>query len=271
MRSHFPWKDSSFCLIGRRKSLMIMSAWLAAILFLSGVTDRIGRLPRQSHVLGGTKSSHVPAARFTLWDDGVGIDLENGRDLDNLGRLPPGSFPLDRADGFEDWRADRMLTPKQKARLRKLAAFVLDKQKRRDERERAALELGNWGHADAISTLTSALRDQENYYVLRKTCVSALCRIADKRVVEPLIEAIADVDIGYIPEEGLRKITRTKWGGWEDLAEQQRDPMPNPDTEPAGYKAWLLRRQERWRQWWKDNGAKIELDRSAAFEPSGPY
>jgi len=47
--------------------------------------------------------------------------------------------------------------------------------------------------------------------------------IADKRVVEPLIEAIPDLDIGHIPEEGLRKLTRTKWGGWEDLPEQQRD------------------------------------------------
>jgi hypothetical protein len=205
------------------------------------------------------------------------IDLKNGAELTDLTLLPAGQARLDLLEGYLEWRADRELTDQQRVRIQKLADILARPRQQSLTREigeqaRAAREMGEWGHVAAIDPLARTLRDKAKHYLIRHACVSALCRIADKRVVEPLIEAIADVDIGYIPEGGLRKITRTKWGGWEDLAEQQRDPMPNPDTEPAGYKAWLLCRQERWRQWWKDNGAKVELDRSAAFEPpAGPY
>lgn len=200
------------------------------------------------------------------------IDLENGADLDNLTLLRPGRPRLDRLDGYADWRADRNLTPKQKSRIDKLRALTLDPKASHWWRGSAIVELGQWGHAEAIPALVVTLRDRKTIAPLREKCAIALGRIADKRVIEPLIEVVGDMAMGYVADGILRNITRPNRGGWNapNQCDQQRDLMPKLENREE-YQAWLLRRQERWRRWWKDNGENVQLNRRAAFEPSGPY
>jgi hypothetical protein len=237
---------------------------------LTAVTGILGLLvasfPSAPTLAGEPEAGHRARKQLIDVDD---IDLVNGEDLDDLTLLRAGSPRLDRLDGYLDWRPDRKLTHKQKSRIDKLIALMLDPQASHWWRGSAIVELGNWGHADAIPALVATLRDRNTMAPLRKDCLTALGRIADQRVVEPLIEAVGDAALGYVADGALRTITRANWGGWNtpDQPEQLRDPMPR---EPEKYKAWLRRRQERWRQWWKDNSDKTKLDRKAAFEPSGP-
>jgi hypothetical protein len=196
-------------------------------------------------------------------------DFETCEDLDDLQRVPPGKLKLEEQPDFWGWRADRRLTEKQMSRMRKLTALVLDERARYAWREWAIEELGQWGHRDAIPALIAGMRHANPALTVRRECLFALSKITDKRVIEPLIEAVADVTLGYNADDQLRKITHANWGGWNtpDQAEHLRDPMPR---ELDAYKAWLRRRQERWRQWWKEHGDKTQLDRKAAFEHSGP-
>jgi hypothetical protein len=194
------------------------------------------------------------------------VDLENGQELDDLTLLPPDQPRLRRLPGFPDWRSDRTLTEKQKSRVRNLTQMLLDPGKR--WRGAAARELGEWGHEEAISPLCQALRDKRSDAYMREQCVLALSKIADMRVIESLIEAIGvgEGSVGWLADRQLRKLTHANWGGARtpDQAEQQKDPEPKPDNR-AAWEAWLRRRQERWRQWWKENADKVQLDRSAAL------
>jgi hypothetical protein len=200
------------------------------------------------------------------------VDLENGKELDDLTLVPADRLRLRRLPEFRNWPSDRDLTEKQKSRLKRLSQVLLDPRTR--SRRAAARELGQWGHEDAIAPLCQVLRDTNSPLSLRVECVHALSQIADKRVIDPLIEAVgvADGSIGWHADIQLRTITHANWGGPDtpDQAEQRRDPLPNP-KERAKREAWLRRRQERWRQWWKENGDQIQLDRSAAIRPAGPY
>jgi len=200
------------------------------------------------------------------------VDLLAGKDLDNLRVLKPGQAKLKRLPRFYQWRADRQLTHKQKSRIEKLKALALDGRTPLSWRRPAIRELGLWGHADAIPTLTKVLQTTDPKFGLRDNAAVALSTIADKSVIDPLIGSISDINVATLADEQLHKITHAKWSEWENPDEWANPTDPRPSySKRDEYKAWLLRRQDRWRRWWKEHGTKIKLDRGAAFKHVGPY
>jgi hypothetical protein len=198
------------------------------------------------------------------------IDLTNGQELDDLQLLPPGRPKLESAPEFREWTADRKLTEKQASRVGKLIAVAADVRGPPWLRGTAIIELGKWGHATAIPVLIDVLKKSHPAHNLRRDCVFALARIPDKRVVEPLIEAVRDVYSGDSADSALRSITHANWGGWNTPDAPGRDPVPNPVTDRAGYEGWLLRRHHRWHEWWDEHKGEVTLDRSGTFGMSGP-
>jgi hypothetical protein len=158
---------------------------------------------------------------------------------------------LPRRAGFDKWRADRTLTDTERQRIELAIAFLRDRKNDWIDRETAATELGEWGHAMAIPVLLDVMQDEAEMPYLRVYVLVALSMIADERVVPPLIEMVAHPESGFNAREQLCKITGVGWD-WGFRTDTVADPERAPEE---------LR--ERWRAWWDENRGKIELDRTA--------
>ncbi len=114
-------------------------------------------------------------------------------------------FGLELKKGFTTLAADRKLTPKQKDCILRVGDILLHKDWDWSQRVRAADWLGDMGHAYCIAPLLAVFRDDEDNSEVRVQCVLALAHIADKRVVDPLIDAITDRD-GNVAGNAYRQL-----------------------------------------------------------------
>lgn len=164
---------------------------------------------------------------------------------------------------FRRLSAHRELTVKQKDCILRMGDQLLNQQNR--SRWKLASWLGNMGHAYCIPALLAVLRDETEDALLRADCVRALSRIADKRVVHPIIEALGDPndDVAQAAYEQLRQIC-------VPTALQAKVPQP-PGTEPhIGWGDVLERRQEyrqKWLGWWEKHREELQFRRKVILSP----
>ncbi len=101
----------------------------------------------------------------------------------------------------EAWRADRPLSAEQLQAIAKLSDTLITKsvdadanarQRWEEQRDTAALDLGDLHHRACLPALLAVVRDSSASPRLRQRCVAALGSVRDKRVIDVLFEQMLD-------------------------------------------------------------------------------
>lgn len=168
-----------------------------------------------------------------------------------------------KMDLFRKLEPNRKLTEQQKSCILRVANLLIDKQSRWGDRDGAAHWLGEMGHAYCMPALIAVLRDERDKSRVRLRCVLSLAHIADKRVVDVLIDAIADGDLD---------VARTAWGQLDKLLSFgngfELTDIPHPGIGPGHWDKDLQSRKElqkKYREWWNKHRDRVKLNRSATF------
>lgn len=173
---------------------------------------------------------------------------------------PTREYPLEvplrhRKDLTHDLDADRALSPSDLALLLELSQFLIDKSNDRYDRATAADDLGRLGHSYAVPALLAVIRDEKDIAKVRSRCVWALSVIKDKRNVEFIIDEAIGGDLYF---NGLSNLVRFVGRPPELKNSSWWAGVTPPPGDPKEREAYL----EIWRQWWKKNRDKIELNRT---------
>ncbi|MFO7907140.1 MAG: HEAT repeat domain-containing protein [Planctomycetota bacterium] len=202
----------------------------------------VGQAPGQS-------DSEQLRRREDLWNQCRDIWYEGKED-----------WPLaEKLEFYDSFSADRKLSAKQKDCILRIGNQLLDS--RNSSRRGCARWLGDMGHAYCISPLLAVLRDEAEDEGLRAECVHSLSRIPDKRVADPIIDALADpqADVAGAAKEQLDKMFKFV-GGMEPTK------LPHEGIgHGIGWRSddldWRREIQAKYRAWWEKNRDRIQLDR----------
>ncbi len=152
--------------------------------------------------------------------------------------------------------ATRELTAKQKDCLLRMSDRLLDNRLGDFERRGVADWLATMGHVYCIPPLLAVVRNPRDNGEVRACCVRALGKIADKRVMDPIIDALGDEE------------NQLAGAAWQELVRMFTWTRPGPDVPPPpgvekGLGAAMARREEtrdQWRAWWAKYGDRIPFD-----------
>ncbi len=156
--------------------------------------------------------------------------------------------------------ATRELTAKQKDCILKVGDRLLDHRFDDPERKAAADWLGTMGHVYCIPPLLAVLRDSEETSELRARCVICLSRIADKRIVEPLIDAMTDDDKNVACHAWMQ-LNMALFADGKEAPPAYGNGDYNFDLE------WRKERQRLYRQWWEKNRDRATVSRAGMGGP----
>lgn len=163
---------------------------------------------------------------------GLGVSASPGQESGNL---------QDRSSqSSRRPQADRRLTEQEATEILTLSDSLIDSRTHWIDRKRAARRLGlDLGHKHCIPALLAVLRDQKDTFRVRQGCVLALSWIADRRVVDFLIEALLDPErnVAIQAHVQLQKLTG------QPFQLDEYDPDPKSEMRKRHY--------QQWRQWWE--------------------
>ncbi len=156
--------------------------------------------------------------------------------------------------------AQRQLTADETERLLELSDLLLDKRCYWVERKVAANKLYEMAHINALPALLACARDGTEEFMVRQMSVIAIGRIESDRVVNYLIELLADREVAGDGRSGTRVALRaiTKVGF--------KFKIPWNGGGGDAVDAALLDLRQLWRTWWKIARGTIELAHDNARE-----
>ena len=135
--------------------------------------------------------------------------------------------------------------------LLSLTEVLIDPDASKSEREAAIKKLGQvYKHKLAIPALLAVIRDRNEEYYTRSKSVRALSYIADRRVIDLLIDILSfdDRQIASLAQRQLRKITGQ-----------------NMNYDHGGDVTTRTSQAKIWRQWWDDNRDTAKLHWTLAY------
>jgi len=156
----------------------------------------------------------------------------------------------ERGPAWERPDPARRLDAEEMRMLVDLGDVLIDRDAEPFRRREAARKLGEVvAHRSAIPALVAVVRDPQSPPQVRQGCVISLSWIADRRVIELLIDAVGDphVNVSTEAEKKLRALTGR---GLEDFEGAEREA-----------------RVQQWRDWWRANkdDAAIQWDRALFY------
>jgi hypothetical protein len=220
----------------------------------SAESNERGQEPKEAATQPGM-GFHKPIGCRKFWEDAKDLWFEGREHLS----------PAEKRKLFENLAPDRKLTPKQKDIILRMWDRLVDK-KPPCPGCRADIPgwLGDMGHAYCIPPLLAVLRDKTEDGDLRVECAIALGHIADKRVIDPLIDAMGEE--GILRHEALASIAGLLFQANPDIEPPTLDREPSSLVEGKdALVKWRMQTQAKYRAWWKQNRDRMKLSRAASF------